>query len=74
MQQVRGVRMERGVTFAELIRELQAMPPHLAVRVVLESVWICDEGGELEIDLDETDATEADRVRHCGPYVLIEGR
>ncbi len=62
------------MTVAELVRELQAMPPHLSVRVVLSRVWICDEVGEHEIGLDETDATEADRVRHCGPYVLIEGK
>lgn len=62
------------MTVSELIRELQAMPPQLPVRVLLSGVWIGDESGYHEIELIELDAIEADMVRHCGPYVLIESK
>ena len=62
------------MTAAELIRELQAMPQHMSVRVVLGSIYLAAENGECEMQLDDTDATEADEVRHMGPWVLIRGK
>lgn len=62
------------MTVQELIRELQAMPQHMSVRVVTDSVYVADESGECEMPLEDTDATEADEVRHMGPWVLIRGK
>lgn len=62
------------MTVSDLIRELQALPQHMSVRVVPGSVYIEDENGECEMQLDDTDATEADEVRHMGPWVLIRGK
>lgn len=64
------------MTVAELIRELQAMPQHMSVRVVPSLVYDQQGGDEdaREIHLDDTDATEADEVRHMGPWVLIRGK
>ena len=62
------------MTVADLIRELQAMPQGSQVRVVPSSVFLADENGEGEISLSDEDATEADEVRHMGPWVLIRGK
>lgn len=62
------------MTVADLIRELQALPQHMSVRVVPGSVCIEDETGEGEMSLSDEDATEADEVRHMGPWVLIRGK
>lgn len=58
----------------QLIRELQAMPPGVEVRVLVSEVVIDDEIGEHRMGLDERYAEPADEVRHCGPYVLIRSR
>lgn len=62
------------MTVEQLIRELRAMPPQLAVRVVVGNITRGDEQGEYETPLNETDATEAEDVLHRGAYVLIQGR
>lgn len=36
------------MTVSELIRQLQAMPQHMSVRVVTDSVYVADESGECE--------------------------
>lgn len=62
------------MTVADLIRELQAMPQGMTVRVVTSSVTIGDIEGEVVIPMGELDATVADEVRHMGPWVLIRGK
>ena len=62
------------MTVADLIRELQAMPQAMPVRVVPSSVYYRDESGESYINLCDEDATEADEERHMGPWVLIRGK
>lgn len=62
------------MTVSDLIRELQALPQHMRVRVVPRSVFLADENGEGEMSLSDEDATEADEVRHMGPWVLIRGK
>ena len=62
------------MTVSDLIRELQALPQHMRVRVVPSSVFLADENGEGEMSLSDEDATEADEVRHMGPWVLIRGK
>ena len=63
------------MTVAELIREMQRMPnQHAAVRVVPGTIYYRDESGEAMINCCDEDATEADEVRHMGPWVLIRGR
>lgn len=59
---------------AELIKELQAMPQGVRVHVVPSQVYFADESGETMINLCDEDATEADEVRHMGPFVLIRGK
>ena len=63
------------MTVADLIRELQAMPnPHAPVRVVTGSVVVGSDHEPRHEPLGDDDATEADEVRHMGPWVLIRGR
>lgn len=62
------------MTVADLIRELQTMPQGMAVRVVTASVTIMDIEGDFIEQLCDEDATEADEVRHMGPWVLIRGK
>lgn len=63
------------MTVADLIRELRAMPSqHAPVRVVTATVALGADHEPYEELLSEDDATEADEVRHMGPYVLIRGR
>ena len=63
------------MTVADLILELQRLPSqHVPVRVVPGSVYFADASGESHINLSDEDATEADEVRHMGPWVLIRGR
>lgn len=61
------------MTVADLIRELQAMPQGMRVRVVTSSVMVGAFDGPEEVSLSDEDATEADEVRHMGPWVLIQG-
>jgi hypothetical protein len=59
----------------DLIRELQALPnQHAPVRVVTAAVLIGSESEPYHEPLSDEDATEADEVRHMGPWVLIRGR
>lgn len=62
------------MTVADLIRELQAMPQGVRVHVVTRTAYYADEMGETTINLCEADSTEADEVRHEGPYVLVWGK
>jgi hypothetical protein len=63
------------MTVADLIRELQRLPIQTAsVRVVPGTIFYRDESGEAMINCCDEDATEADEVRHMGPWVLIRGR
>jgi hypothetical protein len=62
------------MTVADLIRELQAMPQGMRVHVVTGSVTVLDIDGEYTEHLCDEDATEADEVRHMGPWVLIRGK
>lgn len=63
------------MTVAELIRELQALPnQHAPVRVVTGGVLIGNDDASFLEPLGDEDATEADEVRHMGPWVLIRGR
>jgi len=62
------------VTVADLIRELQAMPQQLQVRVVTGTIMLGADSEPYEETLGDEDATEADEVRHMGPWVLIRGK
>lgn len=63
------------MTVTDLIEELKRIPPHLPVRVMPESITLCDENGESEITLEAScDATEVDFVRYEGSYVLVQGK
>ena len=65
------------MTVSELIHQLQSMPQHMAVRVVPGAIYrMHDPEGDryTETQLTDTDATEADEVRHMGPWVLIRGK
>ena len=60
------------MTAADLIAELQRLPPDKPVCVVLASVLIQDEHEFIEAHLHEGDAQAADRVRDRGSYILID--
>lgn len=62
------------MTVEQLIAELQRMPPHLTVEVVLREVWMSGETGDYPLDLSEADARVVDRVLNRGSKVLIESR
>lgn len=62
------------MTVADLIRALQGMPPAKTVKVVLSSVTSADEHGDFEIDLNDSDALEADQVLDIGACVVIRSR
>jgi hypothetical protein len=62
------------MTAAELIRELQAVPPDIEVRIVLREVWHADEQGEIRVHLCDDDAEIAEEIRRMGGHVLIRGR
>lgn len=62
------------MTVADLIRELQAMPPGVRVRVVTGSVTVGAFDGPEVVPLSSENATEVDEVRHMGPWVLIRGK
>lgn len=62
------------MTVADLIAELQRMPPNTRVHCVTRTAYYADEMGETTINLCEADSTEVDEVRHEGPYVLIQGK
>ncbi len=60
------------MTVADLIRELQSMPPHAEVRVAMETVVLLSELGEYEITLDQlNEAQSAKLVRYEGQFVGI---
>lgn len=59
---------------AELIAELQRMPPGKPVKVLLTNVTHCDELGDFDITLTDEDAIEADHVFNMGSHVLIRSR
>lgn len=62
------------MTVDQLIHELQAMPNQQApVRVVCGTVVLGADAEPYEEQLGDEDATEADEVRHMGPWVLIRG-
>lgn len=59
---------------SDLIAELQRLPQHLPVKVLLDSVTtISAEHGYDDQTLTEADALPADQVLRCGGYVLIKG-
>lgn len=62
------------MTVSDLIKELQRMPRGKTVTVVLSSVVSADERGDFEIDLNDSDALEADQVLDIGASVLIRSR
>ena len=63
------------MTVADLIRELQALPnQHAPVRVVTDGYMTCGDHEPDWAPLSDDDATEADEVRHMGPWVLIRGK
>lgn len=59
------------MTVADLITELQRLPPDLPVRVLLDRVYSVPNDGE--ITLCESDALPLDTVRRSGGYVLLTG-
>lgn len=62
------------MTVADLIAELQRMPQHLPVRLLMGSAsQEFAEGNSVTIHLDESDALPVDTVRACGGYVLLRG-
>jgi hypothetical protein len=58
------------VNVADLIAELQKMPQHRPVRVMVTSIYI-DDG---EMSLSEEDASEAADVMDRGSHVLIRSK
>jgi hypothetical protein len=61
---------------AELIEELQKLPPGAAVRVHVRRVYLSDPWeprGQL-FNVSEEQSSDVDDVRQLGPYVLIEAQ
>lgn len=62
------------MTVADLIAELQRMPAHLPVKVLMTSVsQDYADGDSVTLYPGEADAATADRVSQRGGFVLIEG-
>ena len=62
------------MTVQDLIEELQKMPKHKFVNVVLSEIYTDDELGMRQIYLEESDSIEAQTVSDRGAYVLIESK
>ena len=62
------------MTVDQLIAELQRLPRHLPVRLLMVTVDLFDELGDGISEMDELDALEADEVKHCGAYALVSSR
>ncbi|WP_428421902.1 hypothetical protein [Methylibium sp.] len=63
------------MTVADLIRELQAMPQGVQVRLLLDTVHVPGFEGFHELyHVPLEQATEVDEVRHMGPWVLLRAR
>lgn len=61
------------MTNRQLQDELARYPGHLPVRVVMREVFVFNDlAGDLRIDLDSSDSSEADDVRFEGSCILIE--
>ena len=63
------------MTVSELIAELQALPAHLPVKVLMRAVWVnvpWSEQAECMVPA-ESEAGPIDTVRAAGGYVLIKG-
>lgn len=62
------------MTVTDLITELQRLPQHLPVKLLMTSVsQDFAEGDSVTIYPGESDAATADRVTQRGGFVLIEG-
>lgn len=63
------------MTVSDLIAELRRMPnQHAPVRVVTSGYYAVGDHDPQWEPLSDEDATEADDVRHMGPWVLIQGK
>jgi hypothetical protein len=62
------------MTVAELIRELQAMPPGATVHVVASCVFLSQTEGDPEIQPDETYVTSDVAVQRMGPWCMVVGK
>lgn len=61
------------MTVADLIAELQKMPPHKECRVCTRSIAMADESGDWEQHLTEEDAMAVNEVRNEGAFILVWG-
>jgi len=63
------------MTVGDLIRELQALPQHARVELVMREVYVAWPDGQFAPQrLSDEDAVEVDEVRHMGAFVLIRSK
>lgn len=61
------------MTIADLIAELQRLPQHLPVRVLMSSIITITEFGEDEIRPSDAEAIPATEVKYEGGHVTVIG-